>query len=569
MLHHLTIRNFALATDLALDFLPGFTVLTGETGAGKSLLLDALQACLGERLEGNPVRFGHQRADLTATFTIAHLPEVSAWLAERELIDEEDPQSVRLRRVISQENKSRAWINGVPAALGDLRELAEWLVQINSQHSQQRLLRSEFAREWLDMAAGLTEQAHQVRQLYRSWQAAARQYEQAQAQEANLAERQALLQFQLEELEPLKGLDYVTLEQTHDRLSHHESLTQDAGQILAVLDEQDSLIDQTGRLLKIAEQQAGRASAFAETSDHLMQVQSLLQETRRTLQRFVDTQELDPAQLAEIDEQLREFNRLARKYRQAPEDLIAQSEQWQQELTQLAVLADTAALAQQQAAAWTTFEHASRQLDQAREQAATALAEQVAAQLKPLALPEASVQFDFKPYDSPSGEGGKQVQLLFGANRGLPLQPVAKVASGGELSRLALVLQVLIAQRTSAPLLVFDEVDIGIGGSTAEVVGRLLRQLGQRVQVICITHQPQVAAQGHQHLLVQKQHGEQTVSTIMQLDNDKRVQELARMSGGVDITETTLEHARELLQAAGRANEANTAASPRKRKRST
>lgn len=551
MLSHLTVNNFALATDLSLEFHAGFTVLTGETGAGKSLLLDALQACLGERLDGTPVRFGSARADLTATFDIRHLQDVQRWMEERELTDT-DEQQVRLRRVISADNKSRAWINGVPSSLGDLRQLADWLVQINSQHSQQRLLRGEFARQWLDLAAGLTGQAEQVRTAYRTWQAAHRQWQQAVTQQADLEASREQLAFQIEEVSGLQGLDYVALEQEHDRLTHADSLLQDGGQALTVLTDNDGLVDQVGRILRLVEAQVRRSDAFASAAENLMQAQAHLQDAGRELQHFIDHQELDPQRLAEVDAHLREFNRLARKYRLTPEALWPEVEQWQRQLTQLTQLADLAGLTQQVERRRQEFETAATALDQARQQAAPALARQIISRLKPLALPESQIEFVFQPLAEAGADGAMQLILLFGANRGMPLQPLAKVASGGELSRLALVMQVLIAEQLAAPLLVFDEVDIGIGGGTAEVVGRLLRQLGERVQVICITHQPQVAAQGHQHLVVSKQHGEQTVSTISLLTEEERVTELARMSGGVDITENTLRHARELLDSVQR-----------------
>jgi DNA repair protein RecN (Recombination protein N) len=274
---------------------------------------------------------------------------------------------------------------------------------------------------------------------------------------------------------------------------------------------------------------------------------ALLQDAVAGLRQFAQAQELDPAQLEQLDHQLGEFHRLARKYRVQPSELSAQQQAWQTELDQLASLPDAAQLAEAVSIAAQTFQDSATVLDHARQAAAPQLATQLADQVRPLALPEVRFEFQFKALNSPNAQGLSEIELLFSANRGMPLQAMAKVASGGELSRIALVMQVMNAEYIAAPTLVFDEVDVGISGGTAEIVGRLLRKLGEQVQIVCITHQPQVAAQGHQHLLVEKQHGEQTASHIRSLDNEQRVLELARMLGGVEINQSTLNHARHLL----------------------
>ncbi len=547
MLTSLNLNHFALVDQLDLEIASGFTVLTGETGAGKSILLDALSACLGERIDAQSVRFGSDKADLTASFELSSDSAAQAWLVQHELADADAPE-LRLRRVIQSNGRSKAWINSRPASLSDLRALGQLLVQLNSQHSQQQLLQSGYARDWLDRLGQLEHSAEQVRQAYQHWQNLCRQQQKIeQAQIQRLAREQQLTQ-QLEDLEPLTGLHYPELEQTHDRLSHFDQMMQDTAILLDGLDESDSnLLQQLGNLLRCAEAQAGRDATLASSHELMHSAHLLLQDAVAGLRQFAQAQELDPAQLALVDQQLSEFHRLARKYRVQPQGLIAQQQAWQAELLQLSTLPDAAELAVAVQAAEHAFMRAATTLDHARQAIAPQLATELADQLRPLALPEVRFEFRFNRLSSPNAQGLCEIELLFSANRGMPLQALAKVASGGELSRLALVMQVMNAEYIAAPTLVFDEVDVGISGGTAEIVGRLLRKLGQQVQIICITHQPQVAAQGDQHLLVEKQQTEKTASQIKNLDPEQRVLELARMSGGIEINQSTLNHARHLL----------------------
>lgn len=547
MLTSLNLNHFALVDQLDLEIAAGFSVLTGETGAGKSILLDALSACLGERVDAQAVRFGHDKADLTASFDIGSNLAAQDWLTQQELLDPDDPE-LRLRRVIQSNGRSKAWINGRPASQTDLRTLGGLLVQLNSQHSQQQLLHSSYAREWLDRLAKLEPQAQQVQQHYHDWQKLLRQQQQIEQQQAQRIAREQQLSQQLEDLEALAGLDYAQLEQAHDRLSHFDQMMQDTAILLDGLDEsEDNLLQQLGSLSRRAEGQASRDPALASSHDLMQSAHALLQDAVAGLRQFAQAQELDPAQLEQLDHQLGEFHRLARKYRVQPSELSTQQQAWQAELDQLASLPDAAQLAEAVSAAAQTFQHSASTLDQARQAAAPQLAAELVEQVRPLSLPEVRFEFQFKPLNQPSAQGISEIELLFSANRGMPLQALAKVASGGELSRIALVMQVMNAEYIAAPTLVFDEVDVGISGGTAEIVGRLLRKLGEQVQIVCITHQPQVAAQGHQHLLVEKQHGEQTASHIRSLDPEQRVLELARMSGGVEINQSTLNHARHLL----------------------
>ena len=550
MLTSLNLKQFALVDQLELEIETGFSVLTGETGAGKSILLDALSACLGERVDAQAVRFGSDKADLTATFELTAHSAAQDWITQHELSDPDQPE-LRLRRVIQSTGRSKAWINGRPASLSDLRTLGQLLVQLNSQHSQQQLLHSSYAREWLDRLAKLEPDAKTVQQYYQEWQQLRRQQQQIeQAHSQRLAREQQLSQ-QLDDLDELAGLDYAQLEQSHDRLSHFDQMMQDTALLLEGLDEaDDNVVQQLGQLLRRAETQAPRDAALASSCELMQSAHSLLQDAVSGLRQFAQAQELDPAQLDQLDAQLSEFHRLARKYRVQPSELMAQQQAWQTELTQLASLPDPEQLAAAVEQAAQCFIQAATELDQARQAIAPTLATALVEQVKPLALPEVRFEFRFSPLAVPNAQGLSEVELLFSANRGMPLQALAKVASGGELSRIALVMQVMNAEYIAAPTLVFDEVDVGISGGTAEIVGRLLRKLGQQVQIICITHQPQVAAQGDQHLLVEKQHGEQTASHIRSLDAEQRVLELARMSGGLEINDSTLNHARHLLNQA-------------------
>ncbi|MBC7751660.1 MAG: DNA repair protein RecN [Candidatus Saccharibacteria bacterium] len=547
MLTRLSLQNFTLARDVVLDLHAGFTVLTGETGAGKSILLDGLAACLGERMDAQSVRFGADKADITAQFDLHHSDAARTWLNERELLDIDDENEVRLRRVILSEGRSKAWINGTPTSLAELRELGELLVQLYGQHSQQQLLKPEYPMSWLDTAAQLQPQAENVRGLYKSWQSLVKQQHRALQEREALLARQALLNSSIEDVQLLVSQDYADLEQEHDRLSHFEGMMLDTAALLEGLDDgEDNVLSRLGSLLRRAEMQASRAQALEAVATGLSTAQTELQEAVSTLRQFADEQVLDPERLAQINELLAEFHRLARKYRTTPDALKQEYERWEIELRKLDDLADADSLQIKVEHAEQAYHAAAVLLDQARQIASQPLIQNLSDQIKPLSLPEARFDFEFLPV-SPSAHGISQIRLLFSANRGVPLQPLAKVASGGELSRIALVMQVMIAAHAEAPVLVFDEVDVGISGGTAEVVGRLLRKLGNEVQVLCITHQPQVAAQGHQHILVEKQQGEQAASYLRQLSEDERVSELARMSGGVEINEATLSHARGLL----------------------
>lgn len=547
MLTHLTLINFALADHLALDIEQGFNVLTGETGAGKSLLLDALSACLGERTDTNYVRYGADKADVTAIFSYQADSAEANWLIDHELDDESG--EIHLRRVIFATGRSKAWINGRPSSLAELKEIGRLLVQLYSQHSQQQLLEPPYPKHWLDRYHNFGDQAQAVREAYSIWQQNIRQHQAALDAQATRLQKIQSLEAQLEELEEIVQTDYREIEQEFDRLSHHEHIMQDCGYSLNVLDEAEQNITQEiSSIIRRLESHAGRSELLSTIYNSLLNAQSEIEDATASLRQFIDRQSFDPERMEQLNTTLEIFHRLARKYRTQPESLKQDFEQWQQELEQLHQLEDPETLAEQVEIAYQAFIEKAQHLDDIRRTAAIPLAKQLTEQVKPLALPEAHFEFKFEPLEQASSEGLSFIQLLFTANKGIPPQPLARVASGGELSRIALVMQVMNAEKTEAEVLVFDEIDVGISGGTAEVVGRLLADLAQHVQLLCITHQAQVAAQSDQHLLVKKQQTDPASSTIIELDEEQRILELARMSGGVEISETTLQHAKQLRQ---------------------
>lgn len=547
MLTHLTLINFALADHLAIDIDQGFNVLTGETGAGKSLLLDALSASLGERTDTNYVRYGADKADITAIFSYEpHSPEAS-WLQQHELDD--DTGEIHLRRVIFATGRSKAWINGRPSSLSELKELGRLLVQLYSQHSQQQLLEPPYPKHWLDRYSNFAQPAQQVKEAYSNWQQTIRQHQAALDAQASRKQRIETLELQLEELEEVVQLQYKEIEQEFDRLSHHEHIMQDCSYALNTLDEAEQNINQElSVLIRRLESHAGRSEQLAEIHNSILNAQSELEDATANLRQFIDRQSYDPERMEELNAQLEVFHRFARKYRTQPEALNQEYQGWQAELAQLHALEDPETLAEQVELAHQGFLNKAQHLDEIRRAAATPLAKQLTEQVKQLALPEAHFEFKFEPLEQASADGLSFIQLLFTANKGIPAQPLARVASGGELSRIALVMQVMNAEKTEAEVLVFDEIDVGISGGTAEIVGRLLADLAQHVQILCITHQAQVAAQSDQHLLVKKQQTDPASSTIISLEEQQRILELARMTGGVEISETTLQHAKQLRQ---------------------
>lgn len=554
MLLSLTLHQFALIAKHELSMAEGFNVITGETGAGKSLLLDALSLCIGERADSAMVRHGADHADIYAQFDVTDNAIVAQWFAhhEREL----DEQELLIRRQLSSSGRSKAWLNGTPVSLAELKSLGTLLVNIHSQHAQQALLKPQFVVQWLDAMAQITPLASQTATSYQQYQQLKRRADDIASREAQRQDRMQLLQSQLSDIAPLLAVDYHEIEAEHEELSNIEALMQEASHGLYLLDNDTDAPDVMtllGQAIKICDNQTGVSQTFGQVSEQLHLAQQQITEASALLSDYAEQQLPDPERLQELDSLISLGHRLSRKHSLPANDLINEAKGWQQQLEQLENEPSSDVLAAQIDEAWQAYLLLADQLNDKRTQAAPVVCAQLVAQLQPLALPNARCEFIFTPKEAAhyNAQGRYDIELLFSANVGMPMQPLHKIASGGELSRMALVMQVLQVTNSdnnaAKPMLVFDEVDVGISGGTAQVVGELLRTLGQTQQLLAITHQAQVAAQAHQHILVQKHHQELTQSELIILTQEDQVNELARMSGGVIITDVTRDHARSLL----------------------
>lgn len=555
MLLSLTLHQFALIAQHELSVAEGFNVITGETGAGKSLLLDALSLCVGERADSAMVRHGAAHADIYAQFEVDNNSVVANWFTthERPL----DEPEVLIRRQLSSNGRSKAWLNGAPVSLAELKSLGALLVNIHSQHAQQALLKPQFVVEWLDEMAQITSLATQTASSYQRYQHLKRRADDLASRESQRQDRIQLLQSQLADITPLLSVDYSEVESEHEELSNIEALMQEASQGLHLLDNETDELDVMtllGQAIKLCDHQMSVSQTFGQASEQLYLAQQHITEVTSLLSEYAEQQLPDPERLQELDNLISLGHRLSRKHNLPAGDLITEAKAWQEQLDQLENEPSSDVLAVQIEQAWQEYMTLATDLNDERSQAAPIVCKQLIAQLQPLALPNARCEFVFIEKSDRThynAQGCFDVDLLFSANVGMPMQPLYKIASGGELSRMALVMQVL--QATSAdnnaakPMLVFDEVDVGISGGTAQVVGELLRTLGQTQQLLAITHQAQVAAQAHQHILVQKHHHEQTQSELLILTDSAQVDELARMSGGVTISDVTRDHARSLL----------------------
>ena len=554
MLTELAIRDFAIVDHLELELAGGMTAITGETGAGKSILLGALGLCLGERADAASVRHGRDRADLSARFDIADLPQARAWLAARELPDDD----CLLRRVVSASGRSKAWINGQPATVADLRALGEHLIEVHGQHAHQQLLREETHLRLLDDFAGHREAVAEMAETFRAWQAARRRLKRLAEDGDELNARRQLVRYQVEELDQL-GLaegELKALEEEQEELAHAEERLRETQFASECCDNDEggaiSLLTQAiGRLEALPGCERGR---LGEALGMLGEARIQVEEAARELSHLAADTELDPERLAWVDERLGDVHRLARKHHVMPEELPALHQRLQAELATLEEGdQDLDALSAEVEALREAWKRLAREVGEARRQAADRFGEAVQEQLAFLAMGKARFEVEVSEREAPAAEGLDAVRFLISANPGQPARPLAKVASGGELSRISLAIQVVAARHSTIPSLVFDEVDVGVSGATAEIVGQLLRRLGEQGQVMTVTHLPQVAAQAHRHLHIEKQaEGDTTLTRMALLDEAGRVGELARMLGGVNLSDRTLAHAREMLDASQR-----------------
>ena len=548
MLRRLTIRDFVIVDRLDLEFAAGFGALTGETGAGKSILLDALGLALGGRGEAAMVRSGRERSDVAAEFDLPAGEGLAAWLVEQELPADEG--MLILRRTIDMGGRSRAWINGVAATLAQLRAAGEWLADIHGQHAHHALLRTDAQRALLDAQAGAGALVAEVAARHREWQRLLRLQREAEADSASSARERELLAWQLRELEQV-GFDieeWAEINAEHARLAHAASLIEGAEAAVVALGEGElAVCSVLGRL-------DGRIAALADFDAGLADVRELISaaaiqadEALHALRRYRDRLDLDPGRLAELERRIAAVMEAARKYRVQPEELPALAQQWRERLDTLEATADPARLAAAAQAARAAFESVAAELTAARLPAAHRLSEEIAAAMQDLAMAGGRFEVALTPC-APSAAGVEEVEFRVAANAGQPLRSLAKVASGGELSRIGLAIQVITSRDSAVPTLIFDEVDVGIGGRVAEIVGKLLARLGQDRQVLCVTHLPQVAACADwQWRIAKREQGGETLSEVAPLDDAARVEEVARMLGGVNITATTREHAAEML----------------------
>jgi len=551
MLQNLLIRNIAIADNIDIDWQPGMTSISGETGAGKSILLNSLNLALGDRAESNIVRHGEKRAEVVASFNVERIPMATKWLLERDL---DNGVECILRRIVSSDGRSRAFINGQPVPLAELKTLGEFLIDIHSQHAHQSLMRTDTHLRMLDEYAGLGAKTAQVKDAWVSWQGLDRKLKQLVQNTAEKNARLQLLQYQCDELEELDLQDgeVEQLEADFKRIDKSTVLLAGAHSALSKLGD-DGDIDLTQELKSALHLLQG----LNDSSTHLTNALSLLdsaliqiEESSHDLNSYIESFVVDDETRFQIEERLNQIHELARKHRVNSPDLVAHQQTLLAELAELKnddeLLVGPSDDVERRKL---TYIKLATALSKLRKKKACTFAEEVVEKLNQLAMPGAKFSLQFNPEGRASSVGIDQVEYLISLNPGQPLQALAKVASGGELSRVSLAIQVVCAEHSTIPTLVFDEVDVGISGATAEIVGHMLRSVGARGQVICVTHLPQVASLGHNHCIVQKVQGLETTSThIHQLQADQRIDEIARMLGGIDITAQTRAHAAEMLQ---------------------
>lgn len=553
MLRTLYVKDFAIIDRAEIALASGMTVLTGETGAGKSLLVDALLLLTGARADAGVVRHGADRAELSAEFDLRALPAAREWLRDRELDEEE---SLRLRRVIRADGSSRAYMNDSPVSLTLLREAAEHLVEIHGQHEHQALLTRKHQRELLDAfgnhRAALAEVAR--------W---AKRHAEIEKELAALAdgeqhdpERAVFLQFQQSELKKhaLSPEEYARQLDDHRRLAHAATLIEGAERLLQQLDgdHEDALRSRLVKLTGECRRLAGFDPALANVAELLDAATIQLSESGSELEHYLSSNDLDPDRYNELDRQLARLHDLGRKYRVAPAELAAKAEQLAADLERIEQAGGRRELLlEQRSDVLKQYQQSAQLLSQQRQASAQKLSTEVSTLLHELAIAGSfEVQLEAN-VDAVRAEGFEEIEFLVSPNPGQPLRPLRKVASGGELARVALAIEVAAIGSDDIPVMVFDEVDSGIGGATAEVVGRKLRQLGQARQVLCVTHLPQVAAQGHQHFAVRKFSSDANTQTAFnEVQGKARIEEVARMLGGVELTKETRANAEQMLKKA-------------------
>ena len=554
MLTQLTINNFAIVRQLEIELAKGMSVITGETGAGKSIAIDALGLCLGQRIETSMVREGQERAEICATFFIEPTNPAYQWLQEQELQDPDNPSDCILRRVINADGRSKAFINSTPVSASQLKEIGQHLIHINGQHASQLLLKNDYQLQLVDTFAHHNELLAQMREDYRAWKNLQTQVKNFQQKVAENEAKKQLLQYQVEELDEfaLRPNEYLELEEDQRRLSNSEQLTQLSQSALQLLSENETVsIDSmlyraTQYIDELSELDPRYVSVQTMLNDALIQVQEATSE----VQHLASHIEQDPMLLQEIEQRLGQALQLARKHNVKPEELVEWHQKLKAELTALLDFSESEErLILEEKAAFEKMQNTAKQLHESRCQAAGKLAQQVTHSIKGLAMENAEFFIEVNSdLTKVAANGADNIVFTLRSNLGQQAQPLAKVASGGELSRISLAIQVLTSDQSAIPTLIFDEVDVGISGKTASVVGKLLRQLGDKCQVLCVTHLPQVACHGHHQFNVEKfTVDDKTETKMTALSQEERIPALARLLGGSEITELALANAQEML----------------------
>ena len=554
MLTQLTINNFAIVRQLEIELAKGMSVITGETGAGKSIAIDALGLCLGQRIETSMVREGQERAEICASFFIEPTNPAYQWLQEQELQDSDNPSDCILRRVINADGRSKAFINSTPVSASQLKEIGQYLIHINGQHASQLLLKNDYQLQLVDTFAHLHDLLAQMREDYRTWKNLQTQVKTFQQKVTENEAKKQLLQYQVEELDEfaLRPNEYLELEEDQRRLSNSEQLTQLSQSALQLLSENETVsIDSmlyraTQYIDELSELDPRYASVQTMLNDALIQVQEATSE----VQHLASHIEQDPMLLQEIEQRLGQALQLARKHNVKPEELVDWHQKLKAELTALLDFSESEErLILEEKAAFEKMQRTAKQLHESRCQAAEKLAQQVTHSIKGLAMENAEFFIEVNSdLTKVAANGADNIVFTLRSNLGQQAQPLAKVASGGELSRISLAIQVLTSDQSAIPTLIFDEVDVGISGKTASIVGKLLRQLGDKCQVLCVTHLPQVACHGHHQFNVEKfTVDDKTETKMTALSQEERVPALARLLGGSEITELALANAQEML----------------------
>lgn len=555
MLSHLYIRDFTIVSQLEINFAKGLTVLTGETGAGKSIIIDALALVLGQRADNRVVRHGCQRAEITASFELDGNSDAALWLKDHDLFG--DGECI-VRRIIELDKPTKGFINGRPTPMQQLRELGDGLVDIHGQHEHQSLLKRDNQRQVLDDFAGISQAVSDLTTSYRLLTSLQDRLKALRDQKEDRSARIELLQYQVQELEQLDLQDdsISSIEEEHTRLANGAELLEGVQSI-----SQELYDNETGSVSQVLGNAIRKLEGLSEHDPKLGELMTLLteasiqvDEAASGLHNYIDDLELDPQRLEWLDQLLASIQDLSRKHQVTAEELPKVLPRLQVELSDIADFdVNLAKLEDEIEQVKARYVDQARHISEERQTAAAKLGENVSARMQDLGM--LGGQFSIALTSLNEGEMGvtglERIEFLVSANPGQPLLPLSKVASGGELSRISLALQVIIATVGRIPTLIFDEVDVGIGGRVAEIVGQQLHQLGQSRQVMCITHQAQVAAQGDQHLQVtKKSHDDETVSRIQQLTEGDRVGEIARMIGGIEISQQTRDHAEDMLSRA-------------------